>query len=181
MEIVLKNVRIRFCNIFQPSAMGDGDPAYDISAIFEPDSPSHKALADAINAVAKEKWADKAAVTLKALKADNKLCLGDGERKADKGGYDGMMYVSARNPARPTVVDRDRTPLTAADGKPYPGCYANLILDVWPQDNQYGKRINAKLLGVQFVKDGEPFGSGGKKAASLDQFEELEDEEEVVL
>jgi hypothetical protein len=33
---------------------------------------------------------------------------------------------------------------------------------------------------VQFVKDGEPFGAG-KSAATLDQFEELEDEEEVVL
>jgi hypothetical protein len=182
MEIVLKSARLRFCDVFQPSAMGEGEPAYSISAVFEPESQAHKTLRDAITAVAKEKWTDKAGDTLKVLKANNKLCLGDGELKADKGGYDGMMFVSARNVARPTVVDRDRTPLTAADGKIYPGCYVNLILDVWPQDHvKYGKRVNAKLLGVQFVKNGEPFGSGGKKAASLDQFEDIgEDEDEEV-
>jgi hypothetical protein len=179
--ITLKNVRLSFPHLFTPQAGTDGgEPKYNATFIVEPGSANAKALAKAVELVAKEKWADKAAVTLKALKADNKLCLGDGERKADKGGYDGMMYVSARNPARPTVVDRDRTPLTAADGKPYAGCSVNAIIDVWAQDNQYGKRINAKLLGVQFVKDGEPFGAG-KSAATLDQFEELEDEEEVVL
>jgi len=31
---------------------------------------------------------------------------------------------------------------------------------VWAQDNQYGKRINAKLRAVQFYKDGAPFGEG---------------------
>jgi hypothetical protein len=31
---------------------------------------------------------------------------------------------------------------------------------VWAQDNQYGKRINAALRAVQFVKDGAPFGEG---------------------
>jgi hypothetical protein len=181
MEIVIRNARVSFPQLFQPSAMGDSEPAYSASFLFAPDSPAAEAVKDAIQAVAKEKWADKAQATLKALKADNKLCLGDGERKADKAGYEGNLYVTARNASRPTVVDRDKTPLTAADGRIYAGCYVNAIVDVWAQDNQYGKRVNAKLLGVQFVKNGEPFGAG-KQSASLDSFEDLgEDEEEVVL
>lgn len=182
MELALKNVRISFPQLFSPSAFGEGEPAYSASFLFAPDSPAAAAIKETLQAVAKEKWADKAPAMLKTLKADNKLCLGDGERKADKAGYDGNLYVTARNPARPTVIDRNKSPLTAADGKPYAGCYVNAILDVWAQDNNYGKRINAKLLGVQFVKDGEPFGAG-KSSASLDAFEDLgeDEEEEVVL
>ncbi len=70
------------------------------------------------------------------------------------------MFVSCANSARPVVCNRDRSPLTKADGKPYGGAYVNLKVDVWAQDNNYGKRINAKLLVVQFVADGEAFGGG---------------------
>ena len=40
-------------------------------------------------------------------------------------------------------------------------------------DNQYGKRINATLRGVQFVSDGEPFAGG--QPADADEFDILED------
>jgi len=69
------------------------------------------------------------------------------------------------------VVDRDRTPLVAADGKPYAGCYVTAIVELWPQDNQYGRRINATLSGVQFERDGDAF--GGSAPASADDFDDL--------
>jgi hypothetical protein len=72
---------------------------------------------------------------------------------------------------RPLVIDRNRDPLTAADGKPYSGCYVNVSIDVWAQDNKYGKRINAQLKGIQFVRDGDAFGGGAP--ASPDEFEDL--------
>ncbi|MDQ9777799.1 DUF2815 family protein, partial [Acinetobacter baumannii] len=43
--------------------------------------------------------------------------------------------------------------------------------ELWCQDNNYGKRINASLRGVQFLKDGEAFAGGG--IASEDDFEDL--------
>ena len=36
----------------------------------------------------------------------------------------------------------------------------NAIVELWAQDNNYGKRINASLAGVQFAKDGEAFAGG---------------------
>jgi hypothetical protein len=36
-------------------------------------------------------------------------------------------------------------------------------------DNNYGKRINATLLGVQFYRDGDSFVGGG--VASVDDFD----------
>jgi len=44
------------------------------------------------------------------------------------------------------------------NGKPYAGCYVNMSIRLWAQDNQFGKRVNAQLRAVQFVKDGEAFG-----------------------
>ena len=64
------------------------------------------------------------------------------------------------------MINSDRTPLTAKDGVIYPGCYVNVSIDFWAQDNSYGKRINAQLRGVQFVKDGERL--GGSVAAADD-------------
>ena len=83
------------------------------------------------------------------------------------------MFISARSKSRPTVVDRDKTPLTEQDGRPYGGCFVNAIVELWAQDNQFGKRINATLAGVQFLKDGDAF--GGSRPADPDEFEAVDD------
>ena len=88
------------------------------------------------------------------------------------------MYVSARSVKRPGVVDRDLSPLTAEDGKPYAGCYVFATIRLWAQDNQWGKRINASLRNVQFIKDGEAFGE--KPVAPDEDFTPVEDGEGVV-
>jgi hypothetical protein len=79
--------------------------------------------------------------------------------------------VSARSATRPLVIDKDKSPLTEQDGKPYAGCFVNASVELWPQDNNYGKRVNASLRGVQFFRDGDAFAGGG--AASEDEFDDL--------
>jgi hypothetical protein len=76
------------------------------------------------------------------------------------------------------VIDRDKTPLTSADGRPYAGCFVNASVELWAQDNNFGKRINASLRGVQFFKDGDAFSGGG--AASDDEFDSVEDADSLV-
>jgi hypothetical protein len=71
-------------------------------------------------------------------------------------------------------LNKDKSPLTEADGVVYSGCYVNGIIDLWAQNNNYGKRINATLLGVQFAGDGEAFSSGGS-SASADDFDDIDD------
>jgi hypothetical protein len=63
--------------------------------------------------------------------------------------------------------------LTEDDNVVYAGCYVNAIITLWVQNNSYGKRVNAQLDGVQFAKDGEPFGAGGIDA---DEFDLLDDD-----
>ena len=86
------------------------------------------------------------------------------------------MSIKASSGKRPMVIGTDRAPLTEDDGKPYAGCYVNAIVELWGQDNQFGKRVNANLLAVQFVKDGTPFGNG--VTASVDDFDDIDADEE---
>ena len=65
----------------------------------------------------------------------------------------------------------DRSPLTEADGVIYAGCYVNASIEFWAQDNNFGKRINAQLRGVQFNGDGDAFSAG--RPADADEFEEV--------
>lgn len=173
MKVILKGARGAFLNIWEPKSFGDtGEPRCGGSFLLDP--KTQKAEVDkviaAINEVAKEKWAAKAGDVLKTLKAKGDLCLHPGETKAEYDGFEGMVFVSASNKARPVVIDKDKSPLTQSDGRPYSGCYVNVSVDVWAQDNKYGKRINAKLLAVQFSRDGDAF-SGGEGYADTD-FEE---------
>ena len=101
-----------------------------------------------------------------------KSCLKDGD-ESEYDSYENTMSFKAAANKRPTVINRDKTPLAEDDNVIYAGCYVNAIVDIWIQNNGYGKRANANLYGVQFVKDGESFGAGPVDVS--DEFEELEE------
>lgn len=178
MKIQLRNVRLAFPDLWEARTFnGEGAEKYGATFLLAKDHPQIAELEAAFEAVAAERWEKKSTAVLKALRAADNVCLHDGDAKADLAGYAGNYYLSARSSARPLVIDRDRSPLTKSDGKPYGGCYVNAILDIWPQDNGFGKRINAGLAGVQFVRDGEAFAGG--VAASPDDFDDVEEDELV--
>ena len=163
--IQLKNVRLAFPNLFEATSVNGSEPSYSATFILPPDHPQIAEINKAIDAEATAKWGAKGAANAAALRAADKVCLHNGDTKADYAGFAGNLFINARNKVRPTIVDRDRSPLTIADGRPYGGCYVNAIVDIYAQDNNFGKRINASLKGVQFAKDGLPFSGGGVAAA----------------
>lgn len=174
MKIKLQNVRLAFPQLFEAKTVnGEGEPAFSASFIIDPKNPAVAELKKAIGLVGKEKWGAKWDAVKKQMEASDKTALHDGDTKAEYAGYEGNFFVSARNKTRPLVIDRDKSPLTAQDGKPYAGCYVHASIELWAQDNAYGKRINASLRGVQFYKDGDAFAGGG--AASDDEFDDIED------
>lgn len=178
-------VRVAFWNGFEPKAIGDSkEKRYSAAFPLVPGSANDKAVAAAVEAVAKAKWKEKAPAIMKKLREDGKVCYVRKPLTDDEGqvydGFEGMHAVNAGQSEKkgaPKVLGRDREKLTQADGIPYSGCYVIPLLDFWAQDNQYGRRINAELKGVQFVKHGDAF--GGSAPASPEEFEDLgvEDEE----
>jgi hypothetical protein len=177
-KIRLNNVRLSFPALFEPKSVSDGDkPAYSGVFLLDPKDPQLEALDKAVLEAATEKWGAKAPKLLEAIKKADKTCVHDGNRKSEYAGFEDMLYVSARNPVRPLVIDTNKSQLSEADGRPYGGCYVNASLEIWAQDNQYGKRVNATLLGVQFHRDGEAF--GGARAGSPDDFDDVSDGAEI--
>jgi hypothetical protein len=172
MEVKLKNVRLAFGDIFTPSDFqGDGNFKFRATLLIPKNSEAHKQISAAIKQVASDFWKDKAEKTLAAAKAGDNICLRDGDLK-DYDGFEGMMALTATNKARPTIVDKDRSPLVAEDGKPYNGCYVNAIVDVFAY-SKYGNQVNCSLQGLQFSSDGDAFTAG--RPAKADDFDDLSD------
>ncbi len=172
MKTKLLNVRLSFPAIFSPKVSDDGKAKYGAAFLFAAGSDAYKAVEAAIDEVGKEKWGAKWPVVKKSLTAGQKLCLKDGDTKAQYAGYEGQWFINSSNTLAPRVVDRDVSiQLTEASGRPYGGCYVNAVVDIWAQSNRYGERVNATLIAVQFVKDGDSFGGGSR--ATGDEFESL--------
>ena len=181
MKQKLSNVRIAFAKLYTPESVG-ADPKKSYGAVFviPPKDPIVATLDAALVQVAKEKWADKSASTLKMLIEAGRVCFLHRPKSNSSGevygGFEGMFHLNssrAEDKGRPLVIDQNKSPLTAQDGKPYSGCYVNATIELWAQDNSWGKRINATLQAVQFVRDGDAF-SGGS-VPSADDFDDIAD------
>lgn len=168
-KIKLNNVRLSFPSIFRRAVFSGEETKFEASFLL--DKETHADKIKELEAAIADMVSDR----LKGakLKAD-KICLKDGD-EIDYDGYAGHMSIKASSRKRPMAIGADKSQLTEDDGKLYAGCYVNAIIELWAQDNQYGKRINANLLGVQFVKDGDPFADG--VTASIDDFDEIADED----
>ena len=168
-KIMLKNVRLSFPSIFAKATFEGTEGKYEATFLIpKDDTKTKQMLDDAIAACIAEHKLGK-------VKGD-KLALKDGD-DSEYDGYEDNWSLKASNNKRPTVIGKDKAPLTEEDEVMYAGCYVNVIIEPWAQNNNYGKRVNFNLLGLQFVKDGESFGDAGS-SASVDDFEEIDDEDE---
>lgn len=69
MQVVLKNVVLRFADIWEAKEFktGDGRPRFSASFLVEKESANDTAIRAAIDSVMAEAWKDKAAVKTKAF------------------------------------------------------------------------------------------------------------------
>lgn len=167
-KIKLNNVRLSFPSLFHKAVFEGNETKFEATFLLDKD-----AHADVIKGI-KSDIAKRIKEDLKGAKVSaERICLKDGD-DFDYTGYAGCMSFKASNNKRPLIIDRDKSPLTEDDNKLYAGCYVNAIVELWVQNNAYGKRINANLLGVQFFKDGEPFADG--ESGSVDDFDAFDDD-----
>lgn len=194
-KVRLQNVRLAFAQqLFVPSAVEEGkDPKYGCDSLLVPGYSIVRAKVEGTGDAAKTTWhpvanmkdillevandamKGKGGPWLDALE-NSKRCFRDGNLRVTKGGdpyegYEGVWYVAAKNKARPSILDSNKAVLTQADGRPYSGCYANVLIEVYAITDPKRKGVHAAIKGVQFVKDGDAFGGGAP--ASPDDFDEL--------
>lgn len=195
-EILLKDVRLSFADIYKPGKPQKNDDGEMVPGKFKANGLIEKPdtikdakrkklmleniakIKEASAAVKKAKWADKQP----KLKPE-KVFFRDGDLE-DWDGYADCFYVSASNPNKPVLITRRKDDkgnwIPAADGEIYSGCYVNMLIRVWAQDNEHGKRVNASLECVQFSRKGEAF-SGGGPIDPNEKFLEIEEDEGEAL
>lgn len=176
MDITLKNVRLSFNNLWEASAYKEGQKkTYSAKLLVPKDSALDKDIWKAIKAEAVATFGKKADAVIEKHKSNNmKFSYEDGD-STDREEAEGHMVLNAKRretDGRPTVVDRDKSPLSAGDGKPYSGCYVNAIVSIYCQKGEY-EGVRCGLKGLQFVKDGDAF--SGARAADPDAFEDMGD------
>lgn len=168
-KVKLQNVRLAFPNLFQK----DQYQNYSATFLMDKDSPAHKAMRKAVNAVIENDAKGKSP-------GGKNICLHPGSDKENYAGFtEDNFYVSAnrKEPFKPNqLINRDKTPVET-EGVLYGGCYVNAVINLWYQENQWGKKINAELVGIQFLKDGERFGRGSSTIDD-DDFDALPDLED---
>ena len=132
----LRKVRGAFLNIWTAKAFSaDQEARFSGLFLLDNDSANHKAVQTAIKDVIASKWKEKP----KGLK----LAMRPAQEKAEYDGFDdpNKLFISAGSKVRPTVLDRRTNPLAQEDGVIYSGCYLNVRVRFWAQDNKWGKRM----------------------------------------
>lgn len=154
--IKILNVRASYPHLDKPYAGDDGgEPKFSIVGLA--DKATHQEVKEAcIEVIEDLKKANKNAKVSK-----DKLFIKNGD-DSDKEEYEGMWTISARETKRPKVRDGNGDLLEVDEIADviYPGCYVDIIIRPWFQDNPYGRRANANLLSVKFRADGEQLGEG---------------------
>lgn len=179
--IFLKNLPIAFPALAEAQAIGDGEPAFGGRFVIDPKRTDLiKELDAALAAEAKAKWKDDGDAVLAMLIEEGKVAFEKKPYRSKKtgkvyAGFEGMYNLGARTPAnkpKPTVFDEyGKQLLTKAEIEQtiYSGCEVTAKVEIWAQDNSYGRRLNCSLLGVIYAGEGERFG-GGSAPASADDF-----------
>jgi len=178
--IILKNVRLSFPTLFKATSFQDqGEPKFSATFLIPKGSEAHKTVEAEIKRVASEAWGEKAKSIVDRQNASQRKLLKDGDTVDGetqdgerKNGYEGHMAIKGSSKSAPLVIGRQRQPITEESGIIYGGCIVNAQIDIWAQDNQFGKFLNCKLLAVQFWADGEAFGNASRADASAFDAEE---------
>lgn len=177
-RIMLKGLMMSFPALAEPQAFGEGEPAYGAKFPITINGEHQKAIEEAMLAEAKEAWKDKAESVLSMLVEDGKVAFTKKVYRSKKTGepyqgFEGKHALSARNAkTQPTVFNQYGEELTSKsdiERQAYSGAIVNASVEVWAQDNKWGRRINCSLRGVMLTGEGENIG-GGSAPASADEF-----------
>lgn len=172
--ILIKNVRASYAHLHTPQVGTNDDgtpskPQYSVVGLLP--KQTHKAAVQLLTKRRDEILAEK-----KMKIAKDKFCVKDGD-DSDKEEYAGHWTLSARETKKPALRHKNKSKIEDKDGEVlYSGCFINMLVRLWPQDNKFGKRVNAGLSAVQFFKDGEPFGEGRLSDDDLDNTFDDEDD-----
>lgn len=159
-KVITGKVRFSYVNVFEPTAMQDGQmPKYNISIIIsKSDTKTVEAIKKAIEA-AKEAGKSKIADKNGKIPVNLKTPLRDGdEERPDDPAYENSYFINANSERKPGIVDRDLNPIMSRDDF-YSGCYGRASIKFYAF-NVNSKGIACGLNNLQKLEDGERLAGG---------------------
>jgi hypothetical protein len=159
-KVVTGKVRFCYANVFEPTAMNEGDtPKYNICVLIpKSDTATIDKIKKAIEA-AKEAGKAKLADKNGRIPANLKLPLRDGdEERPDDPAFEGHYFINANSMRQPSIVDRSLNPIMSRD-EFYSGCYGRASINFYAF-NVSSKGIAAGLNNLQKLEDGEMLAGG---------------------
>ena len=159
-KVVTGKVRFCYVNVFEPTAMNDGDtPKYNICILIpKSDTATVDKIKKAIEAakeVGKAKLADKNG----RIPNNLKLPLRDGDdERGDDPAFEGHYFINANSLRQPSIVDRSLNPILDRS-EFYSGCYGRASINFYAF-NVSSKGIAAGLNNLQKLADGEMLAGG---------------------
>lgn len=159
-KVVTGKVRFCYVNVFEPTAMNEGDtPKYNICVLIpKSDTATIDKIKKAIEA-AKEAGKAKLADKNGRIPASLKLPLRDGdEERPDDPAFEDHYFINANSIRQPSIVDRSLNPIMSRD-EFYSGCYGRASINFYAF-NVSSKGIAAGLNNLQKLEDGEMLAGG---------------------
>jgi hypothetical protein len=165
-KCITPEFRVSFPQVFEAKSFEGAPPKFSVVMLFSKKTDLKLLKKCVINA-ATEKWGPK-----EEWPEGLRLPFKDGDKKKDRQGYEGTIYVSATSKQRPGLVDQNLSPIAEGDGTFYAGCFARAELLAFAYDTAGNKGVSFGLQNIQKTRDGESL-SGRKKAE--DVFEAIDD------
>lgn len=159
-KVVTGKVRFCYVNVFEPTAMNEGDtPKYNICVLIpKSDTATIDKIKKAIEA-AKEAGKVKLADKNGRIPANLKLPLRDGdEERPDDPAFEDHYFINANSMRQPSIVDRSLNSIMSRD-EFYSGCYGRASISFYAF-NVSSKGIAAGLNNLQKLEDGEMLAGG---------------------
>ncbi len=158
--VKIENVRFSYPHLDKPYKGKDAKPdakgKFSIKGMIK--ESTHKAAMEVLNERIAELMAEK---KVKRIPGKDRFLRDGNEEKEEV--YEDHWIISASEERRPAVRDKRAQLVTDADEIAElieGGYWGHILIRPWFQDNDYGQKVNAGLVGVQHVKDDETFGTG---------------------
>lgn len=163
-QLKISNARLSFPFLFAPRKSKDGKPgSYGASFLIDKNDPQNAKIQAIVNNIISQAYPGKDPAFVATIL--NGIAFKDGAKAINKDtgelieGYDKTIaYIQSSSKRKPLVQDINGNTLHEDDGTIYAGCIVHGVVNIWWQDNEHGKRVNAELLAVRKVADGESFG-----------------------
>lgn len=167
-HIMAKNARVSFPQLWRDQEKGND--VYPKGCVILLSETEHSNIIKTIKNTMAAAWSTKPKLVeqMRTLKANGKdplsvfkgVCLrGPGEEgwRDEYPSKHMLLKANCKKGSKPVpVLLKNGQRATEETDQIYSGCRVNVKFEIWLQDNNYGRRINCRLIAIQFAGDDEP-------------------------